>query len=383
MKKPVKRDQEGGSVDNNDPGVTPPQDDRILTAGPSTGPVKEQTNMKTDGTMDVEKTDEVFLINLLINEEHPGVEDGETMMRDSRGRGGIPPGVQSSPTGGVNIRANTTASTPQSKPKGGEGSSRPASRTGEGSRTSEEEDNIEGFRTQSNQDAQQLINYEFARKVVEMDALLKSKLFRTLEHSTEVHRRHHAAEDNYDDDVTSISRGGGGVKRRRTGDSSDESPRKKGVLAAVQPKIYGRNVHIDSLVDTVRPHLDKMLVNAKTIRLWINLGTPKIEDGNNFGVCVQEAVMAEATSMEQMVKKRLESLNAFYSSRVDHVQRTIDCPGVEDAVRALREFDQMMYTSLQGMVIDMRDKYAGLLDKLQKNRVKMSRPRIDNSATMY
>lgn len=49
--------------------------------------------------------------------------------------------------------------------------------------------------------------------------------------------------------------------------------------------------------------------------MWISLLIPKIEDGNNFGVSVQEDTLAEIQQVEVESSNYLEQLSRFYASR--------------------------------------------------------------------
>lgn len=51
------------------------------------------------------------------------------------------------------------------------------------------------------------------------------------------------------------------------------------------------------------------------LKMWISLLIPKIEDGNNFGVSVQEDTLAEIQQVEVEATNYLEQVSRYYVSR--------------------------------------------------------------------
>jgi len=49
--------------------------------------------------------------------------------------------------------------------------------------------------------------------------------------------------------------------------------------------------------------------------MWVSLLIPKIEDGNNFGVSVQEDTLAEIQQVEVEATNYLEQMSRYYASR--------------------------------------------------------------------
>ena len=47
-------------------------------------------------------------------------------------------------------------------------------------------------------------------------------------------------------------------------------------------------VHVESMIDTVRPHLLTLVDDTDTVDLWLTLLLPKNDEGNNFGVEVRK-----------------------------------------------------------------------------------------------
>lgn len=49
--------------------------------------------------------------------------------------------------------------------------------------------------------------------------------------------------------------------------------------------------------------------------MWVSLLIPKIEDGNNFGVSVQEDTLAEIQQVEVEATNYLDQVSRYYISR--------------------------------------------------------------------
>ncbi|KAF5397398.1 Proteasome activator complex subunit 3 [Paragonimus heterotremus] len=67
-----------------------------------------------------------------------------------------------------------------------------------------------------------------------------------------------------------------------------------GPLSRVPP-----NHHIKTMIEKTKPRLTQLMMEAQLVRLWVQYNIPRIEDGNNFGVGIQEEVLSEASSIER------------------------------------------------------------------------------------
>ncbi len=59
------------------------------------------------------------------------------------------------------------------------------------------------------------------------------------------------------------------------------------------------SIHEYCALQVVKPYLNQLMKEAQSVRLWIQFSVPKIEDGNNFGVGIQEEVLSEASGIER------------------------------------------------------------------------------------
>ena len=52
-----------------------------------------------------------------------------------------------------------------------------------------------------------------------------------------------------------------------------------------------------------------------SIKMWISLKVPRIEDGNNFGVSVQDEYISSLQGMESSVSTIISSISTYLSDR--------------------------------------------------------------------
>ena len=105
---------------------------------------------------------------------------------------------------------------------------------------------------------------------------------------------------------------------------------------------------------------------------------PKMEDGNNFGVAVQEEVNNALDEVESHTYNVLEGCQKYHQIRAKYVEKTIKHPHIDDFRRAIVERDQMEWMSRRSAIIDLRNNYATLFDMITKNLDKVTKPKGEN-----
>lgn len=53
------------------------------------------------------------------------------------------------------------------------------------------------------------------------------------------------------------------------------------------------------------------MIEAQLVRLWVQFNIPRIEDGNNFGVGIQEEILGEASGIERDACTFLDQVTRF------------------------------------------------------------------------
>lgn len=60
--------------------------------------------------------------------------------------------------------------------------------------------------------------------------------------------------------------------------------------------------------------------------MWVSFMIPKIEDGNNFGVSVQEETLAEIQSVESEAGAFFDQISRYFLSRAKIISKVILFP---------------------------------------------------------
>ncbi|CAJ1082436.1 hypothetical protein PFLUV_G00254270 [Xyrichtys novacula] len=143
------------------------------------------------------------------------------------------------------------------------------------------------------------------------------------------------------------------------------------------------NERVESLLRQVKPEIQTLKEKLNTVSMWVQLQIPKIEDGNNFGVAVQEKVFELLTNTRTKIETFQTQLAKYYSERGDAVAKAAKQPHVEDYRQLVHQIDQLQYYELRLVVLDICNTYAVLFDIITKNFDKIKRPRGDGKALIY
>ncbi|KAJ8496126.1 hypothetical protein ONZ45_g1369 [Pleurotus djamor] len=172
-------------------------------------------------------------------------------------------------------------------------------------------------------------------------------------------------------------------KRKRTEDGFLEEGSSRHLHHPKYVEVVQAYRHMTPLHDVIRQECEELAELVDQVKLWVNLTMPKIEDGDNFGVQVQEEVLSE------LMRAQESAYNLRDAARQDHLARAKICsklikyPNVEDYTMALHEHDRKQVYFARQHVIDIRSVYAILTDLLQKNISKIRAPKGNNSVGLY
>ncbi|TKS87969.1 Proteasome activator complex subunit 1 11S regulator complex subunit alpha [Collichthys lucidus] len=143
------------------------------------------------------------------------------------------------------------------------------------------------------------------------------------------------------------------------------------------------NERVKSLLQQVRPEIQTLKEKLNTVSMWVQLQIPKIEDGNNFGVAVQEKVFELLTNTRTKIEAFQTQISKYYSERGDAVAKASKQAHVGDYRQLVHELDQYQYCELRLVIQDIRNTYAVLFDIINKNYDKIKKPRGDGKALIY
>uniref|UniRef100_A0A8C1U7Z1 Proteasome activator subunit 3 n=1 Tax=Cyprinus carpio TaxID=7962 RepID=A0A8C1U7Z1_CYPCA len=143
------------------------------------------------------------------------------------------------------------------------------------------------------------------------------------------------------------------------------------------------NGKLVELIEKVKPEIRTLIEKCNTVKMWVQLLIPRIEDGNNFGVSIQEETVAELRTVEGEAASYLDQISRYYITRAKLVSKIAKYPHVEDYRRTVTEIDEKEYISLKIIVSELRNQYVTLHDMILKNIEKIKRPRSSNTDALY
>ncbi|XP_036223854.1 proteasome activator complex subunit 3 [Bactrocera oleae] len=143
------------------------------------------------------------------------------------------------------------------------------------------------------------------------------------------------------------------------------------------------NEPLCEMIKIVKPIIRKLVEDSNLLKMWISFLIPKIEDGNNFGVSVQEDTLAEIQAVESEAAAFFDQISRYFLSRAKVVSKVAKYPHIEDYRRAVVELDEKEYLSLWLVVCEVRNRYSSLHDIVIKNLEKLKKPRSSNADSLY
>lgn len=245
----------------------------------------------------------------------------------------------------------------------------------------EDSEKLETFRTKTASVASDIVFRLFPAKIIELTTLIESTKapdspFNIAHASTLTDARVYPAPSDYVDS-------NGPAKRKRTEDGSVPSLSNSDIPNARYPDLVHANKHILKLSETTKSECTQLSNCCDKVKLWVNLTMPKIEDGDNFGVQIQEEVLSELLRSQESAYNIRDSVRQHHLARAKICSKLIKYPNVEDYALALREHDEKQLFFARQNLIDIRNIYAVITDILHKNMAKIRSPRGNNRAGLY
>uniref|UniRef100_A0A8D3C8W1 Proteasome activator complex subunit 2 n=1 Tax=Scophthalmus maximus TaxID=52904 RepID=A0A8D3C8W1_SCOMX len=165
-------------------------------------------------------------------------------------------------------------------------------------------------------------------------------------------------------------------------DKKDDEEEKKKKKAPKCGFIKG-NEKIMMLVDRVKPEIVAFRETVVVVSCWIQHLIPTIEDGNDFGVAIQEKILERITGVRTKVDTFQANINKYFSERGDAVAKASKETHVMDYRSLVHEKDTAVYGELRLIVLDLRGFYAELYDIITKNLEKVTNPKGEEKPSMY
>jgi proteasome activator subunit 3 (PA28 gamma) len=226
--------------------------------------------------------------------------------------------------------------------------------------------------------AEDLIVVGFPKKIVELNELLATKEF-SERNFNDVHQDLNI---NVPEPIPVINHDNDdqpSAKRARV-EASDVIGTKVMILPSGSVKC---NAPICDIIKVVKPVIRSLVEDSNLLKMWISFMIPKIEDGNNFGVSIQEDTLAEIQSVESEAAAFFDQISRYFISRAKVVSKVAKYPHIEDYRRAVQEMDEKEFLSLWLVLSEVRNRYCSLHDIVMKNMEKLKKPRSSNAEHLY
>lgn len=138
------------------------------------------------------------------------------------------------------------------------------------------------------------------------------------------------------------------------------------------------NSIIVELLSELREVIVGSLDVLSKIKIWIQLKVPKMEDGNNFGVSIQEDCIDECVRTEDISFNLLETTTRVFVDRGELISKLVKFPVIGDLYQSLIQFDRMQQLLIKFGIKDLRDHYSIIYDMINKNIEKIEKPRSNS-----
>lgn len=106
----------------------------------------------------------------------------------------------------------------------------------------------------------------------------------------------------------------------------------------------------------------------------------QVDDGNNFGVEIQEESINEIAKIEDVGFLWLDKLANYHGNRTRIIAKISKYPAILDYWQSVRELDESFFVDLRMHMVDMRNSYTILHDLLLKNEERIKNPRGEEGA---
>jgi len=143
------------------------------------------------------------------------------------------------------------------------------------------------------------------------------------------------------------------------------------------------NSIVAQMISQIKPKIVELVEAANLLKMWVTFLIPRIEDGNNFGVSVQEDTLGEIRQVESDGCSYLDAISSYHLNRGKVVTKIAKYPHVEDFRQTVVELDEKQALSIRLIAVELKNHYAVLHDVICKNWDKIKKPRSVNHDAMY
>ncbi|CAH1712827.1 proteasome activator complex subunit 3-like isoform X1 [Aphis gossypii] len=147
--------------------------------------------------------------------------------------------------------------------------------------------------------------------------------------------------------------------------------------------IIPSNKNSTELFKIIKSNISQLIEDNSILRLWITLLIPKIEDGNNFGVSIQNTVLKLIRNIDSASKTYLDKWSRYCAYRGKLISKVVKYPFIEDYRVAIEEFDEKQHLDVSLILREIYFFNTVLYDVIIKNIEKIKNPRTSNIDCLY
>mmetsp|Transcript_15834 Transcript_15834/g.30615 ORF Transcript_15834/g.30615 Transcript_15834/m.30615 type:complete len:218 (+) Transcript_15834:138-791(+) len=127
----------------------------------------------------------------------------------------------------------------------------------------------------------------------------------------------------------------------------------------------------------VADEIRDVLVQAGSLKTWVELSMPRMEDGNNFGVEVQMEVIEMINALYKSGRQTLANLMLYNRSRGKLLSNMRKRAHLDDYPASILTVDDVYFSMLIQHCFDLRNSIVVLQDTMMKNIEKLRKPKGD------
>jgi len=237
--------------------------------------------------------------------------------------------------------------------------------------------------------AEKLVKKEFPQRILELEELIGTPSFKlspsiNVERPVNIPIPKMTSEEN--GDSGSGDREAVGKKRKMTEEApvGDDFSHVSGSKVVLLPNgVSPCNSIVAQMISHIKPKIVELVESANLLKMWVTFLIPRIEDGNNFGVSVQEDTLGEIRQVESDGCSYLDAISSYHLNRGKVVTKIAKYPHVEDFRQTVLELDEKQALSIRLIAVELKNHYAVLHDIICKNWDKIKKPRNVNHDAMY
>ncbi|KLO20712.1 proteasome activator pa28, REG alpha/beta subunit [Schizopora paradoxa] len=238
---------------------------------------------------------------------------------------------------------------------------------------------IEAFHAKVHSEAETILFEVFPTKILELQELI-DKI-----DSADSPFRDEAFEGTTDGTVypSSSASEGPETKKRKHLDGAGAHVASNSTVNARYPEVMHTNGQVNQLHEIIKRECDAVVTSCDKVKLWVNLTMPKIEDGDNFGVEVQNEALTYLERTQESAYTLRDYGRQHHLSRAKICSKIIKYPNIEDYTLALQQHDEKQFHMARQHIHDIRHLYAVMMDIIHKNIGKIRAPKANNGPALY